>query len=201
MSQKQRPSARWRVRLVKVDFSWQRQFLHEAGHASTSLALLDHEADIVAMNYVDETGVRQKHARFRFNPGLQFPAPGLTVPPFAEQKLPEKAKIIAAGGMAEAVFLGEASDGMTGDLVKIEQIVECLLVPQAIRGSIEREGDDDFPQTRNLLNEYREAVARVSNAGYSAFERLGLDHQSDFDITVVLPAKEVRRLFQGPGPK
>lgn len=201
MNQKKEAFERWKARLVKVEFSWERQFLHEAGHAGSSLALLDRDGDIVAMNYMDEKGARQKHARFMFNPGLKFPAPGSSVPPFHEQKLLEQAKIIAAGGMAEGVFLGQASDGMTGDLVKIRQLVENPLVPQAIRDAIEREAEEDFPDTRRLLMGLGEAVMRIRDAGYSEFQRLGLDRQDDFDITVVLPAAEVRRLSQGASPK
>lgn len=201
MNQKQEAFERWKARLVKVEFSWERQFLHEAGHAGSSLVLLDHDADIVAMNYVDKMGVRQMHARFMFNPGLKFPAPGLSVPPFHEQKLLEQAKVIAAGGMAEAVFLGQASDGMTGDLVKIRQLVENPLVPQDIRDAIEREANDDFPDTQRLLVGHGGAVMRIRDVVYAEFQRLGLDRQDDFGITVVLPAAEVRRLFQGASQK
>jgi hypothetical protein len=104
MSQKYERLERWKARLVKVEFSWEHQFLHEGGHAGASLALLDRDADIVVMNYVDENGVRQKHARFRFSPRLQISVPGQSAPPYREQKLFEQAMIIAAGGMAEAVF-------------------------------------------------------------------------------------------------
>jgi len=177
---------------------WRRQMVHEAGHAVASLVLLDLSADIVAMNYLDPDGVLQKHARFKFDPGIQIATRDFPAPALEEQNLLEKAKIIGAGGIAETLYFGGPPRGATGDMRKLNRIMGVLAVMSpTLRALLAEEVDRNFPETRRLLKNHLPAITRIWKKAFYEFKRRRLAGKKEFKETPVLYELQVRRLFLG----
>jgi hypothetical protein len=178
---------------------WRRNFVHEAGHAVASMPLLNRSADIVAMNYIDEDGRLQKHARFKYTPGVRFRNPAdPNAPPIGEQSLFEKAQIIGAGGMAETLYFCGPPQGAAKDLAALAGILMAIAPISAdLHDTLRRERDANFPETRRLLKTHWKAVRRIWKKAFYEFKRKRMASKNEFRETAILYDSEVRRLFHG----
>lgn len=162
---------------------WVRVCYHEAGHAVVSLALGYPERPTV-LRCIQVQGQLQAQGTYQLTSALVQD----------EQVIPPLQLImrLAAGGVAEEIRFGNYTYGVTGDHVKINQIILLTHHQGCIQ---ERQGN--YPETRALLQANWPSVVRIAEITLRRFQPMLLA-DVEFQNTQVLSANVVSRIFANP---
>lgn len=172
---------------------WRIVFLHEAGHAVAWAKLFGQYKDVTAQDHLDDDEVpaRVRKASYGDPPSNAD---------FIHSPL-NTTIVLAAGSQAERLILGIDSDGFGGDRTNLRRLfmTHHPNLNQADLDLSSQEVAAGYPQTQALLMRHLLAVQAIGQAALRRFEVDGLLGQP-FERRVILPAAEVKRLFQSHSP-
>jgi len=163
---------------------WRRVFYHEAGHAV--IAVLQGESAPIVARCVEQNGALRAEGSFQFPLGVDESSAGNL-----NAILMRLVQRAAAGKVAEEIRFQAAGSGITGDMTKIG-----ILLHMDLNGAPTAERNNDFPQTRALLNEHWHRVERIAEIAHRRFCRMEIPDGA-FQNRQVLSRTAVQRIHDG----
>lgn len=163
---------------------WRRLFYHEAGHAV--IAVLQGESAPIVARCVEQDGTLRVEGSFQIPLGFEMNSAETL-----NATLMRLVKRAAAGKVAEEIRFQTAGLGITGDMTQIG-----ILLRMDRSGEPTAERNNDFPQTRALLNEHWHRVERIAEIALRRFCRMEIP-DGPFPNRQVLSRAAVQRIHDG----